>query len=102
MSMRQAQRNSGADKMSKVTFGRMEVWESTGAANATIFADGVDIGCIEKNVTEIGRGLAFEYRADNYSVELDGHDTRDFHVCDFETARKALAAAKAWVRAVSK
>lgn len=88
--------------MSKVTFGRMEVWETTGAANATIFVDGVDGGCIEKSVEEIGSGVAFEYRASIYSVELDGRDTRDFHVCDFETARKALAAAKAWVRAVSK
>ncbi len=88
--------------MSKVTFGPMEVWESTGAANAEILADGVDIGYIEKTVTEIGLGLAFEYRAHTYTVELDGHDTIDFAVADFDTARKALAAAKAWVRAVSK
>lgn len=85
--------------MSKVTFGRMEVWESTGAASATIFVDGVDSGVIEKNVTEIGSGLAFEYRADNYAVELDGHDdAHNFNVDDFDSARKALAAAKAWVR----
>ena len=85
--------------MSKVTFGPMEVWESTGAAGATIFADGVDIGYVEKSVTEIGRGLAFEYRADNYAVELDGRDDlRNFPVADYDTARKALAAAKAWVR----
>ncbi len=89
--------------MSKVTFGRMETWESTGAANATIFVDGVDSGYIEKTVEEVGNGLAFEYRAHAYLVELDGHDdTRDFYVSDFDSARKALAAAKAWVRTVSK
>lgn len=86
-------------EITSIDFGPSEGWGNIGEACTTIFVNGADGGCIEKFVEEVGSGLAFEYRASVYSVELDGRDTQDFHVCDYSSARKALAAAKAWVRA---
>lgn len=102
----------------KVTFGKMEVFDtSTGEAEATIEFPG-GFGSITKEVEDIG-GTSFEYVAAGYTLELffdDGADVTETFTVQrsrrvmgrgarrvtgaYATARKALAAAKAHARSV--
>lgn len=89
--------------MSDVTFGKSTVWDTTtGESAIDVFRNGEDVGTIEKEVQDVG-GTSFEWRTEGYQVSLYvGEDVEDryFSVKDHGTARKALAAAKAYVRRV--
>jgi hypothetical protein len=94
-----------------VTFGKMEAFDTDGAAECTIFVDGESVGSIEKQMIDVG-GSSREMVADGYGVDLDnGASTTFFSVRRYRrgmagrgvsgtypTARKALAAAKAFAR----
>ena len=100
--------------MSKATFSKMEVTDTTtGEAECEVLIEGEVVATIRKEVEDIG-GTGFEYVASHYEVELwnrDEIESKSFVVRryrrgfggngttgEFETARKALAAAKAWAR----
>lgn len=101
------------------TFGKAVITDSTtGETETTIFFNGEDVGSIEKQVDNIGV-TGYEWVASSYSVTIwptnddDELIERLFRVAyrkrdwglgrtvmteGFETARKALAAAKAFAR----
>lgn len=84
------------------TFGKMEVTDTTtGEAALAVTANGEMVAEIVKEVQDVG-GTSFEYRASAYVVTFFSMENRDagFPVSDYPTARKALAAAKAYTRQV--
>ena len=73
-----------------------------GSACTAVFWDGDDVGAIEKEMYDAG-STSIEYRTAGYNVMvMDPKFTVEtdewFFVEDYGTARKALAAAKAWTR----
>lgn len=70
-------------------------WDANDAA-------GTCVGWIEKEVSEVGTGMAREYRVDAYTVSFADPDRSDedrtFEVAAHAHARAALAAAKKWLR----
>jgi hypothetical protein len=75
-----------------------------GSACTAVFWDGDAIGDIEKVMYDAG-STSIEYRTEGYNVVLYSPDPEEaygtdewFFVEDYGTARKALAAAKAWTR----
>lgn len=89
-----------------ITFGKSRVIDTdTGDIEIDIFVDGDDLGTIRREsyngATGASRDWYPRWLASQYEVEWfiqDGPEDRIFTVDEYGTARKALAAARAYAR----
>ncbi len=87
----------------KITFGPMEKHGSGNPGEMDVFdGAGNRVGVVEQNLTEMGLGMTKEYRVCGYTASLYSesltHTYADFDSEYYGGARKALSAAKEWIR----
>lgn len=70
-------------------------------AGAAIILDGKTIGWVERNMTDVGSGMARVYRVSNYDITLTGHAPGgEWESTGLETLAEVRAAIKARVMEV--
>lgn len=86
----------------KIRFLAQDVFDSSGSSSTDVEIGGQVNAAINKEMVEVGLGMAHEYKVALYEVVFfDREDAdRDFNVEDYPNARAALMAARTHIRSI--